>query len=82
MFKWLTSLFSSKVELTDTPVTEVKPAPKKEEPKKIAIKKADLAKMTKIKLEEFAKENYGVDIDRRKTKDLLVKEVFALSKKS
>lgn len=45
------------------------------------VTKASLSKLTKVKLEEFALANYGVDIDRRLKKDKLVKEVLALSKK-
>jgi hypothetical protein len=60
----------------------VGPAPaEKPVAKKTTVKKADLAKMTKEKLEEFAKENYKVDLDRRKKKSDLVDEVFKLSKK-
>ena len=49
--------------------------------KAVKVKKADLSKLTKVKLEEFALATYGVDIDRRKKKDELVKEVLKLSKK-
>ena len=45
------------------------------------VTKASLSKLTKVKLEEFALATYGVDIDRRKKKDELVKEVLKLSKK-
>jgi len=80
MFNWLRNLFSS---AQPEPVAKPAPAPapKKAEAKKTTVKKADLAKMTKEKLEAFAKENYKVDIDRRKKKADLVDEVFKLSKK-
>jgi len=42
---------------------------------------ASLSKLSKLKLEAFALASYGVDIDRRKKKDELVKEVLKLSKK-
>ena len=45
------------------------------------VTKASLSKLTKVKLEEFALATYGVDIDRRKKKEDLVKEVLKLSKK-
>jgi len=43
--------------------------------------KASLSKLTKQGLEDFAKANYGVDIDKRKKKEELVKDVLKLSKK-
>ena len=46
------------------------------------VTKASLSSLSKVKLEEFAKATYGVDIDRRKKKDDLVKEVLKLSKKA
>ena len=66
-------------------------APKAVTPKKIekvieveasTIKatKASLSKLTKQGLEDFAKANYGVDIDKRKKKADLVSEVLKLSK--
>jgi hypothetical protein len=51
------------------------------EVKAVKVTKASLSKLTKVKLEEFALATYGVDIDRRKKKDELVKEVLKLSKK-
>ena len=48
----------------------------------VKVTKASLSKLTKQGLEDFAKETYGVDIDKRKKKDELVKEVLALAKKS
>ena len=85
MFNWLRNLFSSaEVEVVSkpAPAPEVveKPAAKPAA-KKATVKKADLAKLTKEKLEAFAKENYKVDIDRRKKKADLVDEVLKLSKK-
>ena len=51
------------------------------EVKAVKVTKASLSKLTKVKLEEFALATYGVDIDRRKKKEDLVKEVLKLSKK-
>jgi 2-phospho-L-lactate guanylyltransferase (CobY/MobA/RfbA family) len=46
------------------------------------VTKASLSKLTKQGLEDFALATYGVDIDRRKKKEELVKEVLKLSKKA
>ncbi len=78
MFNWFKKLLGFGT-VTNV-VNEVLSEPK-QPIKKVAVKKADLAKLTKDKLEAFAKENYEVDIDKRRKKDDLVKEVFALSKK-
>lgn len=42
--------------------------------------KADLDKMTKAELETYAKENFDVDIDRRKKKADIVAQVKSLAK--
>ena len=47
----------------------------------VKVTKAGLSKLTKQGLEDFALATYGVDIDKRKKKDELVKEVLKLSKK-
>ena len=60
-------------------ITEVKKVSAKVKTEKVT--KASLSKLTKVKLEEFALATYGVDIDRRKKKEDLVKEVLKLSKK-
>ena len=62
-------------------ITEVKKVSTKVEVKSEKVTKASLSKLTKVKLEEFALATYGVDIDKRKKKDELVKEVLKLSKK-
>ena len=62
-------------------ITEVKKVSTKVEVKSEKVTKASLSKLTKVKLEEFALATYGVDIDRRKKKDEIVKEVLKLSKK-
>jgi hypothetical protein len=95
MFKWLKNMFGAGE--VDAAVEAIKPEPVKAEPKPKVVKvekvvevdaktvkvtKASLSKLTKQGLEDFAKANYGVDIDKRKKKDELVKEVLALSKKA
>ena len=85
MFSWLRNLFTTaEPEVVNTPAKKsvtkngVGFAPKVKTEK---VTKASLSKLTKVKLEEFALATYGVDIDKRKKKDELVKEVLKLSKK-
>ena len=95
MLNWLKTLFG--VGEVDKAVEAIQPEPVKSEPKPKAVKvekvvevdaktvkvtKASLSKLTKQGLEDFAKANYGVDLDKRKKKDALVKQVLALSKNS
>jgi len=95
MLNWLKNLFG--VGEVDKAVEAIQPEPVKSEPKPKAVKvekvvevdaktvkvtKASLSKLTKQGLEDFAKANYGVDLDKRKKKDALVKQVLALSKNS
>ena len=68
--------FAPKIEPVFTEVKKVSAKVKTEK-----VTKASLSKLTKVKLEEFALATYGVDIDRRKKKEDLVKEVLKLSKK-
>jgi len=95
MIKFLKSLFGVKevdkaVEaampetVLDTPEPKVVKVEKVVEvdAKTVKVTKASLSKLTKQGLEDFAKTTYGVDIDKRKKKDELVKEVLALSKKA
>ena len=98
MFKWLTNLFAGNTRATGTEkITKVieqnvaQPAKKVEktvekiidvEVKTVKATKASLSKLTKQGLEDFAKENYGVDINKRKKKADLVAEVIKLSKKA
>ena len=94
MIKFMKSLFGIKE--VDKTVEAVKPEPVKAAPKPKVVKvekvvevdaktvkvtKASLSKLTKQGLEDLAKVNYGVDIDKRKKKEDLVKEVLKLSKK-
>ena len=94
MFKWLSKILTPSVnkaqeeaKIIQKTVTKngVGFAPKIEpvitEGKAVKVTKASLSKLTKVKLEEFALATYGVDIDRRKKKEDLVKEVLKLSKK-
>ena len=55
-------------------------AAKKTAPKKAKVTKASLNKMTKAQLETWGKENLGIDIDRRKAKAALVKQLLDASK--
>jgi hypothetical protein len=94
MFKWMKSLFVTAEDVAEPAnqkLSEITPKPLT--PKKIekvvevevdTVKatKASLSKLTKQGLEDFAKANYGVDIDKRKKKEELVKEVLKLSKKA
>jgi hypothetical protein len=91
MMKWLKSLFSSSgtvPAVIETVMAEPKAkktvvkskAPAKKAPaKKATIKKADLAKLTKAQLEVKGRE-FGLEIDKRKKKEELVKEVLKASK--
>lgn len=77
MFKWIKNILGvgpSVPAAVEAVFAEDKIIPK--------VTKASLSKLTKQGLEDFAKENYNVDIDKRKKKDDLVKEVLALSKKA
>jgi len=93
MLNWLKTLFGvgevdKAVEAIQPEPVKTKPKPKKIEKvvevdaKTVKVTKASLSKLTKQGLEDLAKANYGVDIDKRKKKDELVKEVLALSKKA
>ena len=88
MFKWLKNLLGFTE--VDKLVEELQPAPSTPKVEKVVkvdastvkVTKASLSKLTKQGLEDLAKANYGVDIDKRKKKADLVKEILALSKKS
>lgn len=94
MFNWLKNLFGVG-EVEKAMQAALGPEPVKAEPKPVKVEKvvevdaktvkvtkASLSKLTKQGLEDLAKANYGVDIDKRKKKDELVKEVLSLSKKA
>ena len=96
MFKWLATILTPTVEKAQeeakaieksiSKVTE--PVSKKIEKivevevKSVKATKASLSKLTKQGLEDFAKVNYSVDIDKRKKKADLVAEVLKLAKNS
>ena len=95
MFKWLSKILTPSVNKAQEETKVIQKtvtkngvgfAPKIEpvftEVKAVKVTKASLSKLTKVKLEEFALATYGVDIDRRKKKDEIVKEVLKLSKKA
>jgi len=68
------------------PAPKAKPAAKKAAPKKAETKtakhtKASLGKLTKTQIDELAKAELGVDLDRRKNKDDMIKEFLAAQKK-
>jgi len=93
MLNWLKTLFGvgevdKAVEAIQPEPIKTKPKPKKVETivevdaKTVTITKTVLNKLTKQGLEDLAKARFGVDIDKRKKKADLVKEVLALSKKA
>ena len=86
MFKWLQNLFGSGTvanvvnEVFPDEVQESVDSKPVKAQKSVKITKVSLSKLTKQGLEDLAKANYGVDIDRRKKKADLVSEVLKLSK--
>lgn len=92
MFKWMKNLFVTAEDVAEPTTQKLSDvAPKPIAPKKIEkvvevevstvkVTKASLSKLTKQGLEDFAKATYGVDIDKRKKKEELVKEVLKLAK--
>jgi len=86
MFKWLQNLFGSGTvvnvvnDVFPNEVQESAESKPIKAQKSVKITKASLSKLTKQGLEDLAKANYGVDIDRRKKKADLVSEVLKLSK--
>ena len=88
MFGWIKSLFGfGKVEVQEPQVEKVaevvkQPEPVAEKPKPAPKKKAepkpkqpDFNKMTKAQLETWAKENLGIDVDRRRKKDFIIETI-------
>ena len=86
MFKWLQNLFGFGTvvnvvnEVFPDEVQESVDSKPVKAQKSVKITKVSLSKLTKQGLEDLAKANYGVDIDRRKKKADLVSEVLKLSK--
>jgi len=79
MFNWIKKLFG----ISDAPAPAPAPAPKKApaKPKAKAPAKVNLASKTKKELEDYGKANFGVDIDLRKKKSDLIKQLQDLEKK-
>ena len=73
MFNWIKNLFG----ISDAPA----PAPAPAKPKATAPAKVNLASKTKKELEDYGKANFGVDIDLRKKKSDLIKQLQDLEKK-
>lgn len=78
MLKWIKNIFSSEKPLVLT--DEVKEVKKKTETKTLVVKpsfknKKELSSMTKAKLEEVGRV-YGIELDRRLTKDKLVNQLW------
>ena len=94
MFNWVKTLLGIAVATPDLEAeavaTKAKPAAKKAAPKKTAPKKAaaksakhtkaSLGKLTKVQIDELAKAD-GVNLDRRKTKDDMIKDFLKSQKK-
>ena len=78
-FEWIAKFFSPSEE------PAVKPAPAKAkapaaQPAPEKVTKASLSKLTKAQIEVKVRE-FGIEVDRRKKKDVLVAEVLKASKK-
>ena len=78
MLKWIKSIFSSEKPLVLT--DEVKEVKKKIETKPLVVKpsfknKKEMSSMTKAKLEEVGRV-YGIELDKRLTKDKLVTQLW------
>lgn len=78
-----------------TNVLGIRPVVQKPTPKKVAggpagksaaantkkITKAGLEKLTKVQIDELAKSKLNIQLDRRKTKDAMIKDYLAAQKK-
>lgn len=60
--------------------TSKKPAAKKVATTAAKYNKAKLSKLTKVAIDNLAKDELGVSLDRRKTKDDLIKDFLAAQK--
>lgn len=80
MFNWIRKLFGTS---TPAPAPAPAPAPKKApaKPKAKATPKVNLSAKTKKELEDYGKAHFGVDIDMRKKKSDLIKQLQNLEKK-
>jgi len=59
-----------------TKTNELVVSPQAVNDKKSTYTKASLNKYTKVKLEDIAKSEFGLDLDRRKKKDNLIDEIL------
>lgn len=93
MIKWFKKLFSSTknvqeplVLIDEVKVEEIPTIPDQEVSetkrgrKKTGITKTDIKNMSKIQLEDHARKKFGVELDRRRTKDYLIDAVIKLEK--
>lgn len=85
MFNWIKTLFTTEPKVATKVETKKAPPKKKNEIKEIVVKpsfktKKDLAKMTKVKLEQIGRV-HGIELDRRLTKDKLVTQLWKHIKK-
>ena len=85
MFNWIKTLFTTEPEVATKVETKKAPPKKKNEIREILVKpsfktKKDLAKMTKVKLEQIGRV-HGIELDRRLTKDKLVTQLWKHIKK-
>ena len=72
----------AEVKAPATTVKAKKPAAKKTKKVSTEVKhtKASLGKLTKVAIDELAKNELGTDLDRRKTKDQMIKDFLAAQK--
>jgi hypothetical protein len=91
MFNWIKTLFTTEPKVKEKAVaykiepTITESTKKKNKIKEIVVKpsfktKKDLAKMTKVKLEQIGRV-HGIELDRRLTKDKLVTQLWKHIKK-
>lgn len=64
---------------TPSNVTPLRPTDSTETKSK-KYTKAALGKLTKLKIDAIAKEEFGIDLDRRKTKDAMIADLLAAQK--
>ena len=84
MFKWLKNLFTANTNqelyTQPEPMVGYVPTPTVPDTTEKKAEQPDFGKMTKAELETYAKDQFGVDIDRRKKKADLVAQVKELAK--
>lgn len=72
---------AEKVKKAKSKTKPVTVKPKAEKPKAEKQTKGTLTKMTKVQIDELAKEKFGIELDRRSTKDAMIKEFLSQQKK-